>query len=38
MQQSTGPRAARIAWMTGWILLALASMAVAYGALVYSGR
>jgi hypothetical protein len=31
-------RAARIAWRTGWVLLALISMAVVYGALVYVGR
>ena len=34
MQHTT----ARIAWLTGWILLALASMAIAYVALVYTGR
>jgi hypothetical protein len=48
MLQSTEPqnpspprhpgRAARIAWRTGWVLLALVSMAIAYGALVYGGR
>jgi hypothetical protein len=31
-------RAARIAWRTGWVLLALISMAVTYGELVYAGR
>ena len=31
-------RAARIAWRTGWVLLALISMAIIYGALVYTGR
>ena len=31
-------RAARIAWRAGWVLLALVSVAVTYGALVYSGR
>jgi hypothetical protein len=31
-------RAARIAWRTGWVLLALISMAITYGALVYVGR
>lgn len=31
-------RAARAAWRTGWVLLALVSMAVAYIALVYRGR
>ena len=31
-------RAARIAWRTGWVLLALISMAVTYGELVYNGR
>ena len=31
-------RAARIAWRTGWVLLALISFAVTYGELVYSGR
>ncbi|MFK0156138.1 hypothetical protein ACIQVK_29220 [Streptomyces sp. NPDC090493] len=30
-------RAARAAWRTGWVLLALVSMAVAYVALVYRG-
>ena len=48
MQQSTRPhrhvlpghrgRAARIAWRAGWVLLALVSMAVAYGTLVYHGQ
>ena len=31
-------RAARIAWRTGWILLALVSMTVTYVALVVAGR
>jgi hypothetical protein len=31
-------RAARIAWRTGWVLLALVSMAVTYAVLVYIGR
>lgn len=31
-------RAARIAWRTGWVLLALVSMAIAYGVLIYLGR
>jgi hypothetical protein len=31
-------RAARIAWRTGWVLLALASMALTYGVLVVAGR
>jgi hypothetical protein len=31
-------RAARIAWRTGWILLALVGMAVTYVALVVAGR
>ncbi|MFD8811884.1 hypothetical protein ACFV23_10460 [Streptomyces sp. NPDC059627] len=31
-------RAARVAWRAGWGLLALASMAVTYVALVYRGR
>jgi hypothetical protein len=31
-------RAARIAWRAGWVLLALISMAVSYGVLVYAGR
>jgi hypothetical protein len=49
MTQSTGQhrhslparhlgRVARMAWRTGWVLLALISMAVTYGALVYAGR
>jgi hypothetical protein len=50
MMQSTEPhshhalprrrpsRAARIAWRTGWVLLALASMTVTYGWLVYNGH
>jgi hypothetical protein len=48
MQQFTEPHhhalrshpghAARIAWRAGWVLLALVSMAIAYGALVYGGR
>jgi hypothetical protein len=48
MQQSTEPhthvlprqhgRAARLAWRTGWVFLALISMAVTYGVLVYVGR
>jgi hypothetical protein len=31
-------RAARIAWRAGWVLLALVTMAITYGALVYGGR
>jgi hypothetical protein len=31
-------RGARIAWRTGLVLLALISMAITYGALVYAGR
>jgi hypothetical protein len=31
-------RAARLAWRTGWVVLALVSMAIAYAALVYAGR
>jgi hypothetical protein len=31
-------RAARAAWRTGWVLLALASMSVAYVLLVFGGR
>jgi hypothetical protein len=31
-------RAARVAWRAGWVLLALASMAVTYGVLVVAGR
>lgn len=31
-------RAVRIAWRIGWVLLALASMALTYGALVVVGR
>jgi hypothetical protein len=31
-------RAARIAWRTGWVLLALIGMAVTYGELVYLGH
>lgn len=31
-------RTARMAWRTGWVLLALISMAVTYGELVYAGR
>jgi len=49
MMQSTEPhmhslpprhpgRATRIAWRTGWVLLALISMATTYAALVYVGR
>lgn len=30
--------AARIAWRTGWVLLALITMALTYGALVYTGH
>jgi hypothetical protein len=30
--------AARIAWWAGWVILAIVSMAVTYGALVYGGR
>jgi len=48
MMQSTGSpthavarrpgRAARIAWRAGWVLLALISLAVTYGELVYLGH
>ena len=48
MMQSTEPhshalphrprRAARIAWRIGWVLLALITMAVTYGGLVYAGH
>lgn len=31
-------RAARIAWRTGWALLALVTMAITYGVLLYLGR
>jgi hypothetical protein len=31
-------RGARIAWRIGWVLLALASMAVTYALLVVAGR
>jgi hypothetical protein len=31
-------RAARIAWRTGWVLLALISMAVVYGVLLSQGH
>ena len=31
-------RAARIAWRTGWVPLALVAMALTYGALVVAGR
>ena len=31
-------RAARIAWRTGWALLALVGMALTYGALVVAGH
>jgi hypothetical protein len=31
-------RAGRIAWRIGWVLLALASMALTYGVLVVAGR
>jgi hypothetical protein len=31
-------RAARIAWRTGWVLLAAVSMSVAYVLLVFGGR
>jgi len=38
VRRRPGRAAARLAWWTGWVLLALVSMAVIYGALVYSGR
>ncbi len=31
-------RAGRVAWRTGWVLLALVSMGVTYAALVVIGR
>ena len=31
-------RAARLRWRTGWVLLALVTMAIAYSGLVYLGR